>query len=318
MTNRVDIKRTAQMLLGRNDILLLCHKNPDGDTLGSAAALCHGLKSLGKRCVVCCHNTIPEKYDHLRIPVYDGSFPVQYVVSVDVAGENLLGDSLTCYAGKVDLCIDHHASNSRYAQNLCLCSDRPAAAQIIYELLKEMQVEITPFIANCIYTGLITDTGCFRYSSTTPETLETGARLMRLGADHKGLVEKFFMSKSRKSVRLEQYALNNLEYYFDGKFAFLPLTSQALESIQPLPTDIDGLSSMARDFEGVQVSVLAKQTGENKYKISVRTGEEADACRIASAFGGGGHLRAAGCEICGDMEYVRQSILKEVERSLCR
>ena len=318
MTNRVDIKRTAQILLGRDDILLLCHKNPDGDTLGSAAALCHGLISLGKRCAVCCHNTIPEKYDHLHIPVYDGSFTARYVVSVDVAGENLLGDSLSCYAGKIDLCVDHHASNSRYAQNLCLYSDRPPAAQIIYELLKEMQVEITPFIADCIYTGLITDTGCFRYSSTTPETLETGARLMRLGADHKGLVEKFFMSKSRKSVQLEQYALNNLEYYFDGKCGFVPLTSLALETVEPLPTDIGGLSSMARDFEGVQVSVLAKQTEENRYKISVRTGEEADACRIAAAFGGGGHLRAAGCEICGGMEYVRHSILKEVERSLCR
>lgn len=318
MTTKISVQEVVDLLNANNDILILCHKSPDGDTLGSAAALCYALKGLGKNVSVACHNEIPGKYDYLKIPVYDKSYEPKFVVSVDVASAKLLGDNLSEYAENVDLCIDHHASNSSYSKFLCL-ADYPAAAQLMFEILTVMGCEMTKHIVNCLYTGLITDTGCFKYSSTTPETLKTGAKLMEMGADHTFLVEKFFMSKTKKAVLLEKYAYNNIEYYFDGKCALLFLTEEALDEIQPEPTDIDGISSLARNFEGVEVSVLIRPSGEeNVYKISVRTGETADACEIAAGLGGGGHKRASGCEVTGVAEKVKKAILMEVENELCK
>jgi phosphoesterase RecJ-like protein len=307
------------MLLEKDNILILCHKNPDGDTLGSAAALAHALAGMGKKAYIACHNRIPAKYDYLNIPLAEEGAEIDFVVSVDVAGINLLGDSLMEYAHKINLCIDHHGSNGEYAKYLCLKADYPAAAQLMYEVLCEMGCEITPHIADCLYTGILTDTGCFKYSSTTPLTHIIGARLMELGAQHTMLVEKFFMSKTRKAVQLERYMMNNLEYYFDDRCALLVLTREAILDIQPDPTDLDGLSSMPRDFEGVDISILIRPLREEgSYKLSIRTGETVDACAIASALGGGGHIRAAGCEVIGSIETVKKAILREVENTLCQ
>lgn len=319
MTTKIDVNATAQLLLEKDNILIICHKNPDGDTLGSAAALCHVLTAMGKKCYVACHNTIPSKYEYLNIPVYDGQAEIEFVVSVDVAGINLFGDSLADYTHKVDLCIDHHGSNGEYANYLCLKADYPAAAQLMYEVIVAMNAEITPHIADCLYTGILTDTGCFKYSSTTPLTHIIGAKLMELGANHTMLVEKFFMEKSRKTVQLEKYMLNNLEYYFDDRCALLVLTREAIIDIKPDPTDFDGLSAMPRDFEGVDISILIRPLREEgSYKLSIRTGENVNACEIATALGGGGHIRAAGCEVIGSIETVKKAILKEVEIALCQ
>ena len=319
MTTKIDIQSTAGLLMEKDNILILCHKNPDGDTLGSAAALAHALAGMGKKAYIACHNRIPAKYDYLNIPLVEEGAEIDFVVSVDVAGINLLGDSLMEYAHKINLCIDHHGSNGEYAKYLCLKADYPAAAQLMYEVLCEMGCEITPHIADCLYTGILTDTGCFKYSSTTPLTHIIGARLMELGAQHTMLVEKFFMSKTRKAVQLERYMMNNLEYYFDDRCALLVLTREAILDIQPDPTDLDGLSSMPRDFEGVDISILIRPLREEgSYKLSIRTGETVDACAIASALGGGGHIRAAGCEVIGSIETVKKAILREVENTLCQ
>ena len=319
MTTKIDVNATARLLVENDNILIICHKNPDGDTLGSAAALCHALTTMGKKCYVTCHNKIPSKYEYLAIPLYDGEAEIDFVVSVDVAGVNLLGDNLADYAHRIDLCIDHHGSNGEYAKYLCLKADYPAAAQLMYEVIMAMNAEITPHIADCLYTGILTDTGCFKYSSTTPLTHIIGAKLMELGAQHTMLVEKFFMSKTRKSVQMEKYMMNNLEYYFDDRCALLVFTREAILDIQPDPTDFDGLSSMPRDFEGVDVSILIRPLREEgNYKLSIRTGETVDACALAASLGGGGHIRAAGCEVVGSIETVKKAILKEVENALCQ
>ena len=255
----------------------------------------------------------------IKTDVTTAEAEIEFVVAVDVAGANLLGDNLANYAHKVDLCIDHHGSNGEYAKYLCLKADYPAAAQLMYEVIIAMNGEITPHVADCLYTGMLTDTGCFKYSSTTPLTHIIGAKLMELGAQHTMLVEKFFMSKTRKSVQMEKYMLNNLEYYFDDRCALLVFTREAILDIQPDPTDFDGLSSMPRDFEGVDVSILIRPLREEgNYKLSIRTGENVDACALAASLGGGGHIRAAGCEVVGSIETVKKAILKEVENALCQ
>jgi len=306
MTNEISVKQTAEMLLAKDNILILCHKNPDGDTLGSAAGLCFALKSKGKKCAVRCNNYIPEMYNYLRIPVFNGEFTPEFIVAVDIAGRGLLGKNMEEYADRVDLNIDHHATNERFARNLCLKGNYPAAAQLMYEIICEMDVKITKHIADCLHTGILTDTGCLKYSSTTPETLITAAKLMQAGADHKGIAERFFMQKSRKKVELEKFALNNTEYYFDDRFAFLILDYTAIETIKPEVTDTDGLSSYMREVEGVDIAILLRQIREETYKVSIRTSERVNARNIALSLGGGGHIRASGAEIVGDVSYVRR------------
>ena len=318
MTTKISAEKAAQMLKNWDNILILCHKNPDGDTLGSGAGLCHALCNMGKNCKVRCSDAIPEKYDYMKIPLFCGEYEPEHIVAVDVAGENLLGDNLSHYRDKIELDIDHHATNSEFAKFLCLKSDYPAAAQLVYEIILAMGEKITPLIADCLHTGILTDTGCFKYPATTPQTLITAAHLMESGANHKWLAERFFMQKSAKTVALEKFALNNLEYGFDGRYALLVLDSKTIEEIQPQTTDTDGLASFARDFEGVEVSVLLRQTGENTYKVSVRTSEKADATKIACAFGGGGHVRARGATATGNIDDIKKILTEKVKRELCQ
>ena len=318
MTSKIiTSKQAAEMLCGADDILLICHKNPDGDTLGSASGLMHALRKMGKTCAVLCHDEIPSKYDFLNIQLFEGQFVPQFVVAVDVADKKLMGEKTHPYSENVNLCIDHHGSNTQYAQYLCCDSDSPAAAQLMVQVVQNMGVEFDSQIADCLYTGIMTDTGCFKFSSTTSETHRIGALLMDAGAHHTMISTKFFMSRSRKTIELEKHALNTLEFLFDGRCALIVLPKDLLERLDAKQGDIEGISAIPRAIEGVDVGITLRQNSLDSIKISVRTSEDADACKIAQGLGGGGHVRAAGCEFHGSLEDARAAILREVEKALC-
>ena len=181
-----------------------------------------------------------------------------------------------------------------------------------------MGVELDINIANCLYTGLMTDTGCFKYSATTAETHIAAAHLLGAGAEHNFIANRFFMSKSRKTIALEKHALNTLEYYFDDRCAVIELPLTMLSEIGAQPGDVDGIAAMPRAIEGVDVGITIRQISENSFKVSVRTNENANANEIAAGLGGGGHTKAAGCEVMGSMESVKNAVLREVETALCR
>lgn len=317
INNSISTKEAAQILNEQNNILLLCHKNPDGDTLGSAAGLMHALKKQGKTCAVLCHDAIHPKYDFLGIELFCGQFTPDFIVSVDVADQKLFGDNVLPYSENVDLCIDHHPSNSGYAKVVCCDGALPAAAQLMVNVVEDMGVEIDKTIADCLYTGIMTDTGCFKYSATTSETHRIAAKLLDAGADHNMISTTFFMSRSRKTIELEKYALNTLEYLFDGRCAVIVLPKEILEKVDAQQGDIEGISAIPRAIEGVDVGITIRQIADNKFKISVRTSENANACEIAQGLGGGGHTRAAGCEIICSLEGAKNAILREVETALC-
>ena len=159
MSEILDIAAALSRLLKAENVLLICHKNPDGDTIGSAAALYWALKGLGKTVAVLCADPIPSRYDYMDIGLYTGQFTPGYTVAVDVAGIQLFGDSIAEYTRRIDMCIDHHPSNSGYADCMLLDGDAAATAEIIYELLTAIGTEITPTIADCLYTGPSTKTG---------------------------------------------------------------------------------------------------------------------------------------------------------------
>ena len=317
INNSISTKETANLLCEQDNILILCHKNPDGDTLGSAAGLMHALIKRGKVCAVLCNDEIHPKYDFLGLELFRGQFTPEYIVSVDVADQKLFGDNVLPYSENVDLCIDHHPSNTGYARVVCCDGALPAAAQLMVSVVEDMGVEIDKTIADCLYTGLMTDTGCFKYSATTSETHRIAAKLLDAGADHNMIATTFFMSRSRKTIELEKYALNTLEYLYDGRCALIVLPKDILDKVDAKPGDIEGISAIPRSIEGVDVGITIRQIDDSKFKISVRTSENANACEIAQGLGGGGHTRAAGCEIICSLEGAKNAILREVETALC-
>ena len=320
MTQSVDHETVVSRLLGADDILILCHKNPDGDTLGSGAALCLALRRLGKTAAVLCSDPIPAMYAFLPITVFDGSFAPRFVVAVDVAGIQLFGDknNMPRYAEHVDLCIDHHASNSGYAYESLVDGSAAAAAELLTSLIPELGVELTPDIAACLYTGLATDTGCFRFTNTTAATHRAAATLIEAGADVEKLNEHLFECRSHARMEAERMALESLEYYYGDRCAMICLTWDQIQAAGVAGAELEDLTSLPRSIEGVEVGLTLRQQKDGSYKISVRTGNQTNACSIARRLGGGGHPRAAGCEISGNLDNAKHAILDEVKKELDR
>ncbi len=316
MTEHIDLETVAKRLLQQDDILLLSHKNPDGDTLGSAGALGAALRALGKRVAVFCSDPISSRYDYMGIELYDESWQPKYIVAVDVAGTQLFGDAAAKYQQHVDLCIDHHPSNSGYAGLTLLQADAAATCEIIYLLICHMGVEVTPTIADCLYTGISTDTGCFKFANTTPRTHRIAAELMELGAHFIKLNELLFESKSQRRLAIERVALSHLEYYFDNRCALMYVTWDDVLSTGADSNDLEGITSIPRMIEGVLVGITMRQLESGSYKVSVRTSEGIDASRVCEALGGGGHVRAAGCEFFGNLENAKAAVLEEVAKQI--
>ena len=320
MTESVDRQTAVMRLRSAQDILILCHKNPDGDTIGCAGALYLALKSLGKNAAILCSDPIPSLYDFMELRLYDASFTPGFVVAVDVASIQLFGDrnNMQKYAAHVDLCIDHHASNSGYAYETLLDPGAAAACELMIDVIEEMGVTLDPSIASCLYTGIATDTGCFRFSSTTAHTHQAAARLIEAGADLEMLNARLFESRSRARIEIERMALESLEYFFDGRCAMIYLTWDQIVTSGVPGAELEDLTSLPRSIEGVEVGLTLRQQKDGSYKISIRTAEGVDACAIAKRLGGGGHARAAGCELEGNLENTKAAVLAEVERELRR
>ena len=259
-------------------------------------------------------------YAFLPITVFDGSFAPHFVVAVDVAGIQLFGDknNMPRYAEHVDLCIDHHASNSGYAYESLVDGSAAAAAELLTSLIPELGVELTPDIAACLYTGLATDTGCFRFTNTTAATHRAAARLIEAGADVATLNERLFECRSHARMEAERMALESLEYYYGDRCAMICLTWDQIQAAGVAGAELEDLTSLPRSIEGVEVGLTLRQQKDGSYKISVRTGNQTNACSIARRLGGGGHPRAAGCEISGNLDNAKHAILDEVKKELDR
>ena len=318
MTESVDRQTAVLRLRGAEDVLILCHKNPDGDTIGCAGALCLALKALGKNAAVLCSDPIPSLYDFMGLELFDSSFTPGFVVAVDVASIQLFGDrnNVQKYAEHVDLCIDHHASNSGYAYETLLDPGAAAACELMIDVIEEMGVPLTPAIADCLYTGISTDTGCFRFSSTTARTHKAAARVMEAGANIEMLNARLFESRSRGRIEIEKMALESLEYFFDGRCAMICLTWDQIVTSGVAGAELEDLTSLPRSIEGVEVGLTLRQQKDGSYRISIRTAGAVDACAIARHLGGGGHARAAGSEISGNLDNARYAVLGEVRKEL--
>lgn len=311
----IDKKECLRLLLQNDEFLVLSHEHPDGDTLGCAFALCAILKKLGKKRAFCCADPITADFSFLTEGFSDDEVKKPFVVAVDVAAEKLLGPLCEEYGGRIDLCIDHHSSNTMYAANNYV-EDRAAACEIIYELALELGVKIDRYIRNCIYTGLSTDTGCFRYQNTTASVFRVAAELMEQGIDSQKINKLMFETKTKTSLRLEMLARETLEYHFGGKCAVITVTQDMYKKSGSNEHECYPITALPRQIEGVLAGAVIKEKDDGSFGISVRTEEGIDASEICARLGGGGHKGAAGASFDSDYETGKNALLDSIKLSL--
>lgn len=319
MSNYINEQRAAELLKQADKILLLAHQYPDGDTLGSNYALCLALRTLGKQARVLCNDPIPEKYDYMHADLAHQDFEPEYICALDVADPKLLGSAVQeQYGQRVDLCIDHHSTNVGYATYSCVDASCAACAMIILRIIRLLGVALTPEIAQCIYTGIATDSGCFKYSNADALAHRMAADCMDVGIPYEMINRVNFDMKSRARIELERMALDGMEFHHEGRVAIMTITNEMVRQSGAKENDMEGLPPIPRQIENVWVGITLRQKADGNYKISVRTGTHADASSVCVLLGGGGHNRAAGCAVDGTLEEAKAAVLAAAEQAIPR
>lgn len=294
-------------------LLLLTHLRPDGDTLGSAAALCRGLRAIGKQADVLENPEMTPRYAPFMDGLTVSGIPAGATcLAVDMAAETLLPDNAKELAGRIPLCIDHHGSNTDYAALTYVVPEYAACSEAVIELLERLGVALDEPMASALYLGLCTDTGCFCYSNTTPNTLRRAAQLKEAGADVFAINRKFISTKSLARLRLETLLGEGLEVRAGGRLAISVLTPEMLEKCGAGDEDIEDLANFPRQIEGVAVAAYIRMLPNGTAKISVRTDPGIDASAICARLGGGGHVAAAGASVQGGLEAAREGVLAAI------
>lgn len=306
-------------LLTYDDVLILVHRSPDGDCLGSAFALKRVFENLGKRACVAATGTVDRNLRHIT----DGAeelkprFLPSVIVSVDVATKQMLGPDLAAYADSVDFSIDHHYTNTEYARENIVVGTASSAGEVLYDLLIACNVEIDDVIAEKLYAAIAFDTGCFRYSNTTAHTHSVTADLLRRSFDAPGVVRKMFDIVPLSQLRMERVAMDALRIYNNGAVVLLPITRAFLESQGATDEDVSNMVSLIRRIEGASVCATLKETKEGDVKVSLRSADDVfDVSAVAAVFGGGGHVKASGCLIKDTMENAVERLRLAIEERL--
>lgn len=301
----------SQLLLSKNNILIITHTNPDGDTLCSAAALCSALRRTGKRANLFRNPAVTTKYmPHVEKYFAPKSFKSKYIVSVDVATEKMFAEG---FDGAIDLCIDHHPTNSHYAKKELVCPDKAACGEIVLAVIKEMCGGITQEEADLLYIAVTTDTGCFQYLNTNAATFRAAAELLEYGADTGMVNVKFFRKASRARLKLEGMIYSTMGFYRDGKISVAIITNEMLRQAGAGEEDCDDLAGLAGRAEGASVNITIRERDNGSSKVSVRTGRDVSSSDICAVFGGGGHAMAAGCTIDCPPEKARDMLLAVID-----
>jgi phosphoesterase RecJ-like protein len=312
----------AAVIHDSKEIILTTHQNPDGDAIGSLLACGLGLQAIGKTVTMAIAEPVPDIYRYLPgneqiVPVaqLDRDF-FDVAIFLDCTDASRAGDKM---ATLVDLCqcqvnIDHHVSNTGFG---CLHLVDPQAAatgEIVLDLLKFMEVTITPALATNLYAALVTDTGSFQHQNTTPHCHRTAAELLEDGADHNGTYQKLFEEHSISSLRLLASCLSNLRVNGDGLIAWITVSQENIRTSGSSTEECEGLVDYPRSLGGVEVGILFKELGPGQVKVSLRSKNYVDVNKLAAFYGGGGHPRAAGCSISGNLEDVVVRVVQDTEK----
>jgi phosphoesterase RecJ-like protein len=307
--------------------VLAGHVNPDGDTLGCVLALAHVLKGLGKEVTPLSADGVPEIYRWLPgvewVQTGTDRRDFDLAVVCDAGALERVGSSLRpiMEAAPCLIDIDHHVADGPFGQIRILDATAAATAELIWKLIRTLQTATgrslaTRAVAECLMTGLITDTGSFRFMNVTPHTFELAARLERLGALPAPIAELVFENRSYASVKLLGRALDSIRLTPDGRVAWAHVTAQDFADLHAIDAETEGIVNHVRAISGVQVGILFREAPGTKVRVSLRARDGADVNRIANAFGGGGHKLAAGCSVEPPLANVEQLVVAETVRQL--
>jgi len=289
-------RETAAFLLTHDRYLILTHTRPDGDTLGSAALLCRGLRQLGKTAHILHNPETTPKYTDLAEGLTLPETPADAtVIAVDVAAENMLQKNFS--GRQIHLRIDHHRTGGEFSGEALVDPAAAACGQIIYDLLTEMGGVLDIPMATALYTAISTDTGCFRFANTQSHTLEVAAKCAEVLPDLYSLNQKLFGLVSLTKLKLQSWLLEHAIFLQDNRVAICPLPLEVERQLGVTEDDTENLSGYPRSIEGVQIAATLRQTGDGRVKISVRAVPEYDAGAICAKLGGGGHRGAAGATV---------------------
>lgn len=299
MAIAVSIDKMAKALAAADDFLLLTHRRPDGDTIGAAAALCAGLRKLGKQAylmenVEVSPKLMPYFAPYVRPEDYEG----KYIITADISSYSQLPAQAKHFADRIDFLIDHHQDNDLPAKTRLIDTEAAATAELVFSLISAMGISLDKEIATLLYIGIATDTGCFKYSNTRAESHRQAAACIEQGIDLAEVNKTFFSTKRRARVEMERLAYQNLRFDGEGRIASLVITQEMRAKTGVTEDDLDDFSSIPPQIEGVLVGITGYEMTDGSTKISVRTTTDLlNAASLCAVFGGGGHARAAGCTI---------------------
>ncbi len=309
------VSETAELLRSFDRVLILTHVRPDGDTVGCAAALCAGLRALGKTAYLLPNpeltaTTVP----YARPYEAPADFLPDKVVSTDIATLGLLPENAKAYASRIDLAIDHHPSFEQFGAANIVRPEAAACGELIYSILAHLG-PITAEMALPLYVAVSTDTGCFAYGNTTSNTHAVAAALMATGIDYHTVNKVFFRTKSRKRMQLEGAMLSTAEFYDHDRVAVLSVPMSLMEQFSATESDAEDLSALGGQIEGVDCAVTMRELRPDVWKVSVRTGARVNATQVCRMLGGGGHAAAAGCTVEAPWAEGKRQILAAVAQT---
>ena len=310
------VAETAALLRTFDNVLILTHVRPDGDTVGCAAALCAGLRALGKTAYLLPNSELTDTTAPYFAPyAAPDNFKPEKVVSTDIATVGLFPENAKPYIGNIDLAIDHHPSFEFFGKENIVRPEAAACGELMYDILVTLG-PITPEIALPLYVALSTDTGCFAYNNTSAQTHAVAAALIRTGIDFKTVNKVFFRTKTRKRMQLEGAMLDAMEFFDRDRVVILSVPISLMERVQASETDAEDLSALGGQIEGVDCAVTMRELRPDVWKMSVRTSARINATNVCSVLGGGGHAAAAGCTVSAAWPEAKRLILSAIRQNV--
>ncbi|MCR2805058.1 DHH family phosphoesterase [Paenibacillus soyae] len=304
--------------------LVVSHVQPDGDAISSTVAVSWLLERLGKNVVLVNESELPSRLQYLyrfdRIHSLKQQKPeasFDAVIAVDCADHRRIGEVASMIPeGCPLLNIDHHPTNDGFGTVNLIRPDAAATVEILYDLIERAGLELDLDCATAIYTGLLTDTGGFRYSNTSPRVMEIAAKLLAIGVSGSDLADHLLEKMTVAKLKLLQMALARLAFSEDLKIGWLYIGKDDLKECGAVPEDLEGIVNYALNVDGVEVGILFKETADGGVKASLRSAGKADVAQIAQVFGGGGHVRASGCRLDGALTEAMSRLVEEVRKAL--
>lgn len=304
----------AGEIKNRDDFAVVTHINPDGDALGSAFAMDMALRALGKKSCVVLAAGLPGKYDFPQLKANyilagDASAKFSCVIALDCADIRRLGDTRTLF-GEADYTvnIDHHSSNEGFAKFNYIVPE-PSSGEIVYDLIGALGIELDTDMAAALYVAISSDTGNFSYDNTRPKTFERCAKIAAAGIPIATIANRLYNARTYESTLLIGKVIENLRLYFDGRMAVTRISLEELSLTGATAEDCETVINYARDIDTVELAVFIRQFKENMYKVSFRSKNDIDVMEIAQRFGGGGHKKASGCAMSGDVNDILDKLL---------